>query len=331
MKESILALLAEDGGYLSGEDMSKALGVSRAAVWKAIDALRAEGVSIEAAPRRGYRLAATPDRLTAGTITPCLTSPERAERLICLDTVDSTNNYAKQLAVTGVFADGLAIAANEQTAGRGRLGRGFESPRDKGVYLSLLWKPPLPPAQALHLTARIAVAVCDGIEAAAGIRPGIKWTNDIVLGGKKLAGILTEMAVEGETGALQYVIAGVGVNVNHSPADFSDEVRPLAASLSQALGHPAPRGRLCACLINALDAMYARWLAGDRDDWRRYRENCLTLGREVRLLRGGRAEEAYAEDIDNDFGLIVRHPDGRRETVFSGEVSVRGLFGYNDP
>ncbi len=329
MKEAILALLMRGGAdYISGEAMSEALGVSRAAVWKAIDGLRAEGVAIEALPRRGYRLGATPDRLTRGSIRPYLADPDRP--LICLDTVDSTNNYAKNRTVTGGIAGGTAVVSDEQTGGRGRLGRSFQSPKGKGVYVSVLWKPDIPPVRALNLTACVAVAVCEGIEAATGIKPGIKWTNDLVLKGRKLGGILTEMAVEGETGALQYVVTGIGINANHGPEDFSDEVRPLAISLAEALGHPVERGRLCACLLNALDAMYADWLAGRGDFHARYRENCLTLGKPVKLLRGDRAEDAFAEDIDGDFGLIVRHPDGRRETVNSGEVSVRGLFGYMD-
>lgn len=329
MKDRVLSLLtAQAGQYISGEEMSRQLHVSRAAIWKAIDALRQDGFSIEAATRRGYRLTGGPDLLTEGTIRPHL-SAGRSTPLIVLPTVDSTNNYAKTLAISGSgFADGTAIAADEQTGGRGRLGRRFLSPRGEGVYLTLLWKPDREPAQVVNFTAYVAVAVCDGIEAACGVRPGIKWTNDIVLGHKKLCGILTEMAVEGETGALQYLLTGIGVNANQS--GFSPELHGIATSLALELGHPADRGKLCACLINALDAMYAAWLSGGGDYPQRYRDNCLTLGKPVRLLRGNRVEEAFAEDLDDELGLIVRHPDGRRETVTTGEVSVRGLFGYMD-
>ena len=328
MKQRVLSLLAgAGGGYVSGEAMSAALGVSRAAVWKAAAALREEGYVIEAAPRRGYRLIAGPDRLTAGTILPWLKDPASGDRLICLDTVDSTNNYAKTLAMNG-GADGAVVTADEQTGGRGRLGRSFCSPKGRGVYMTVLYRPPVPPARALDLTACAAVAVCEGVREAAGLLPGIKWTNDIVLEGRKLCGILTEMSLEGETGALEYVIIGIGVNANHRSEDFPPAVRALAVSLYQALGRPVDRGRLCACILNALDGIYAGWLSGGGDHYRRYRENCLTLGKPVRLLRGDRTEEAFAEDIDDSFGLIVRHPDGRRETVTSGEVSVRGLYGY---
>ena len=256
---------------------------------------------------------------------------DRAGRLVCLESVDSTNNYAKALALDPAGDwDGTAVTAEEQTAGRGRLGRSFQSPRGRGVYLTMLWKPPVEPRRALSFTPCAAVAVCRGVEAATGLKPGIKWTNDVVLAGKKLGGILTEMSVDSGSGRLSYLVCGVGVNANQAPEDFSDDVRPIAVSLSQALGRPVDRGRLCACLIRALDAVYADWLAGGGGLWERYRESCLTLGRPVRLLRNGGSEEAFAEDIDRDFGLIVRHPDGRRETVTAGEVSVRGLWGYTD-
>ena len=226
-------------------------------------------------------------------------------------------------------ADGTAVTADEQTGGRGRLGRSFYSPKGKGVYVTMLFRPAIPPARAVNLTACTAVAVCDGIREATGLRPGIKWTNDIVLDGRKVCGILTEMAVEGETGALQYIVSGIGVNANQAPEDFPPDVRDIASSLCQALGQPVARGRLCACVIDAMGDMYESWLSGGGDFLRRYRENCLTTGKAVRILRGGRSEEAFAEDIDDDFGLVVRYPDGRRETLNSGEVSVRGLWGYN--
>ena len=326
VKEAILAMLTESGGrYISGEAMSEALGVSRAAIWKAIDALRADGCVIEATPRRGYRLTAAPNRLTEGTILPHLPA-DRSGKLVCLDSVDSTNNYAKALAMDRAgFVSGTAVIADEQTGGRGRLGRSFQSPRGKGVYLTMLWKSDVSPARALNLTAYAAVAVCDGIEAAVGVRPSIKWTNDIILGGKKLGGILTEMAVEGESGALQYLVCGVGINANHAPEDFSDDIRPIAASLAQELGRPVDRGRLCASVIRAMDRMYADWLSGAGGYWERYRDGCVTLGKPVRLLRGDRTEEAFAEALSPDFGLIVRHPDRTRETVTTGEVSVRGM------
>ncbi len=326
-KEQVLLLLHQAGdNFISGEQMSRQLGVSRTAIWKDIDGLRQDGYQIDSVTRKGYRLCASPNRLTAGDILPFLTRDSAAAPLIVLESVDSTNNYAKHLGM-GCGQDNTAIVANEQTGGRGRLGRSFLSPRDDGIYLTMLYRPPVSPMQAVNLTAWVAVAICDGIEAACGIRPGIKWTNDIVLGNRKLAGILTEMSVEGETGSLQYLVTGIGVNVLQAESDFPEELRPVATSLAME-GHPANRGRLAAELINALDRMYHHWLAGTGDYRQRYRRDCLTLGREVRILRGGTERLAVAIDLDEELGLRVRYPDGQEETITSGEVSVRGMYGY---
>lgn len=328
-KQKILALLKQTEGYLSGGEVSRQLGISRAAVWKAIENLRQEGYTIDSVTNRGYRLVESPDRLTEGEILPDLDTRRVAKRLEVFPVIDSTNNYLKREAQNGL-PDGAAAVADQQTGGRGRLGRSFASPEGKGIYFSLLLRPEVPPAQAVNLTAYVAVAVCDGIEAATGLRPKIKWTNDIIMNDHKVCGILTEMAIEGESGALQYVIPGIGVNVNQSESDWPEELRPIAGSIAQAVGHPVPRGHLAACLLNALDRMYCDWLAGNRRPYlEQYRRDCITLGREVRLVRpGGEERTATAVAVDDQFGLVVRYPDGREETVTSGEVSVRGLYGY---
>ena len=326
-RQKILSLLHQAQDYLSGEEMSKALGISRAAVWKAVDALRQEGYQIDSAPRRGYRLRSAPDLLTAGEITPFLHTSELARPLIVLESVDSTNNYLKQHSAQ--LPHGAAVVADRQTGGRGRLGRRFLSPAGKGVYCSVLLRPRTAPAQAVNLTAWVAVAVCDAIEDAAGVRPGIKWTNDIILGGRKVCGILTEMSIEGESGALQHLVTGIGINVNQGPEDWPEELGDIAGSLAQALGHPVGRGRLAACLLNALERMYHAWLAGDKAPWlERYRRDCVTVGRQVRLIGPGGEENAFALSIDDDFALLVRTGDGKERRVTTGEVSVRGLYGY---
>ena len=267
----------------------------------------------------------TEQALTEEAIRPWLRRKDQP--IICLDTVDSTNNYAKTRAAQGA-PDGTAITAECQTGGRGRLGRSFQSPKGKGLYLTVLYRPHLPPSEAVKLTAYTALAVCAGVQAATGVRPGIKWTNDIVLNGKKLCGILTEM-VTNSRGALDYVIAGLGVNVSHRPEDFSPDVAAMATSLAQELDRPIDRARLCGEILNAMERIRQAWLAGRGDIlWARYQADCLTLGRHVRLLGQEEPREAFAEDIDRDFGLRVRYPDGRQETVTAGEVSVRGLYGY---
>lgn len=326
-RERILSILKQNAGHFcSGEEMSRALGISRAAVSKAVGALRREGYVISAATNRGYRLEESPDRLTAGTIQPWLRTERLGKKLICLDSVDSTNNYLKRLAMEGA-EDGTVVVADEQTAGRGRLGRSFQSPPGAGIYMSFLLRPQVEPARAVNLTACTAVAMCDAVQAACGLRPQIKWTNDVLLSRRKICGILTEMSVEGETGALQYVVVGIGVNVNQALEDFPEDIRHIAGSVAMAAGERVDRGRLTAEIINAMDKMYAGWLEGV---WSvdRYRADCATLGREVRVIRGDTQRVAVAEAVDDDFGLVVRYEDGTRETVVSGEVSVRGLEGY---
>ena len=184
-RERVLSLLRErQGEYLSGEAMSRTLGISRAGVWKAIEGLRQEGYTIASAPNRGYCLKDAPDRLRVGELFGLLSDAKIGSQLLCLDVIDSTNTECKRRAMDGA-PEGLVVTAEEQTGGRGRRGRGFQSPRGKGLYLSALFRPDVEPSQVSDFTAWVAVAVCDGIEACCGIRPQIKWTNDIVLNGNE--------------------------------------------------------------------------------------------------------------------------------------------------
>ena len=179
-----------------------------------------------------------------------------------------------------------------------------------------------------NFTAWVAVAVCDGIEACCGLRPQIKWTNDIILNGKKLVGILTELSLVSETNTLDYLVTGIGVNVNQDPEDFSQEVREMATSLSQALGHPVRRADLAAQIILALDRMYAGYPEDRAEYLKKYRAGCITTGRQVQLITPTARRQAFALEIDDDFNLVVEHYNGKRETISAGEVSVRGMYGY---
>ena len=328
LRDEVLALLkAREGKPLSGEEMSRALGVSRAAVWKAMESLRDEGYVISSAPRRGYALEGSPDRLSAGELAGALAGRRVGRALVCLETVDSTNNEVKRRALAGA-ADGLAVVAEQQTGGRGRRCRSFVSPAGEGLYLSVLLRPRCPLEEVSTLTAWTAVAVCNAVERVCGVRPGIKWPNDVILDGRKLCGILTELELEAETAALRHVVVGVGINLTQTAADFGPEVAPVAVSLAQALGRAPRRAEMAAAVLAALDELYAAFPA-ERAAWlERYRADCLTLGRTVRLLRAGEEEEAFAEAVDDAFALVVRRADGSREAVSSGEVSVRGLLGY---
>lgn len=327
-REKVLSLLLEqEDSYVSGEAMSRALGISRAAVWKAIEALRQEGYTIQSAPNRGYRLEKSPDRVREGELAGPLAGCHVGSKLLCLETVDSTNTECKRQAMAGA-PDGLVVISEEQTGGRGRLGRTFQSPKGCGLYVSALLRPRLEPSQVADFTAWVAVAVCDAIEATCGLRPQIKWTNDIVLHGKKLCGILTELGLESESNALEYLIPGIGINVNHRPEDFTPEVREIATSLAQELGHPVRRSELAANLIRALDQAYAGFPENKQAYLERYRADCLTPGNQVQLITPVSRRQAYAVGIDDEFRLVVEHPDGSREALSAGEVSVRGMYGY---
>ena len=327
-REKVLSLLLEQrDSYVSGEEMSRRLGISRAGVWKAVQALREEGCEIDSVPNRGYRLLSSPDRLREGELAGFLSGCLVGSALACLEVIDSTNTECKRRAVAGA-PEGLVVTAEEQTAGRGRRGRSFQSPRGRGLYLSALLRPRLEPAAVTDMTAWVAVAVCDGIQAACGIRPRIKWTNDLVLNGKKLAGILTELGLEGETNSLDYLIPGVGINVNQRPEDFAPELRDMATSLSMELGHPVRRAQLAAQVILALDRMYAAFPQQKQVYLDKYRAVCLTPGNQVQLITPASRQEARAIAIDDDFRLVVELPDGTRKALSAGEVSVRGMYGY---
>lgn len=235
------------------------------------------------------------------------------------DEVDSTNNVCKTLAAQG--ADNTAVIARRQTAGKGRLGRSFRSP-EGGLYLSVLWRG-CPAGQLLTVTPLAAVAVCRAIQQVCGAVCGIKWCNDVVLAGRKLCGILTESQLRPDGGA-EWLVVGIGVNVAQTtfPADIADTATSLALC-----GYEVDRDALALAILAELDGL--RKALPHPDAWRaEYRARCVNMGKTVRVLRGGEARQARALDIDGEFGLTVAYEDGGRETVRSGEVSVRGLYGY---
>ena len=327
-REKVLALLTEKrGAALSGEAMSRELGISRAAVWKAVEALRQEGYVIASAPNRGYCLQSAPDRLREGELSGPLADCRLGHPLLCFECIDSTNTECKRQAMAGA-PDGLVAVAEEQTGGKGRKGRAFLSPKGKGLYLSALLRPDLPPAEVTDITAWVAVAVCDGIQASCGVRPRIKWTNDLVLNGKKLCGILTEIALEGESHALDYLVPGIGINVSQTPEDFGPELAATATSLSYELGRPVRRADLAVQVIKALDRMYAGFPRNRQEYLDKYRADCLTPGNQVQLVTPNSRREAFAVEIDDQFRLVVEFPDGTRQALSAGEVSVRGMYGY---
>lgn len=251
-----------------------------------------------------------------------------ADRVVMLDTVDSTNNYAKKLAVQGA-PHGTVVLADRQTAGRGRLGRQFDSPAGLGIYCSVILRFDLPPEQLLCLTPVMAEAARRAVLAATGLEAQIKWINDLVLNGRKLCGILTELGASG--GKPDYVVVGIGINCGQQRGDFPPELRDLATSLTQALGAPVDRLAVTAELIRQMQQAADSFPADPAPWLRSYRTHCLTLGKDVQLIRGDTVRYGHADDMDDNGALRVTLADGTRETVFSGEVSVRGLYGYIDP
>ena len=324
VKEALLRALQGRQEPLSGEELSRALGVSRAAVWKAVTALRGEGYIIEALPTKGYRLVDAPDVLRG----PELSDPDRVVgcEVVCLDETDSTNDECKRRAMAGA-PTGLAVTAESQTGGKGRRGRSFQSLKGKGLYLSVLLRPQVPLETVSQLTAWTAVAVCRAIEAVSGVQADIKWPNDVLVEGKKLCGILTELGVEAETGSLSYVVVGMGTNVTQTVADFGPQLRDIATSLAL-LGSAVRRADLARELLTQLDHMNAAFPEGRADYLAQYRRRCVTLGRQVKLVGPEGETPARALDIDENFALKVRLDSGAEETGTSGEVSVRGVLGY---
>lgn len=320
-KQDVLALLEKADAPVSGEQLCKALGVTRAAVWKAIEALRSDGYDIEAATRRGYRLRTKP--LTKQALDEKLKDVSWRERIIVLPEVDSTNNYLKALASSGA-PDGTAVLSVRQTAGRGRRGRSFLS-ESGGLYLSFLLCPKVPASQLLHLTALAGLCVCNAVQQTTGMQAGIKWPNDPVLNGKKLCGILTELSVSLETQEPEYVVIGIGINCNQT--QFPQEL-DMATSLRIEAGRPADVNAIAAALLLELSRMRREFLSRKSDWIAAFSRNCLTVGKDIQILRAGTVRQAKATGIGPDAELLVEYPDGTSGSVSSGEVSVRGLYGY---
>lgn len=248
------------------------------------------------------------------------------QSIIHLDTVESTNTYAKNLAEKGA-PHGTVVIAHRQTGGRGRLGRSFSSPAGLGLYLSVILRPQCAPQALMHLTCAMGVAATEAVEAACGLRPGIKWTNDLVVGQKKLGGILTELRTDPHTQQISYAIVGIGINCLQTEADFPPDVGPIATSLLES-GHPLPPQALGAAVIDGLYRMDERLLTEKEAILAAFAARCVTLGKDISICRGDQIRHARALAIDGDGGLIVQFPDGHRETVSAGEVSIRGMYGY---
>lgn len=319
-KDEVLNVLNDNTDrFVSGAELARRLGVSRTAVWKGIEQLRSDGYEIESVTNKGYRLSSRSDVLSEAGVRRYLRT--EGLRLRVYPTVTSTNTLLKALAAEGE-PEGLVLLAGEQTAGRGRMGRSFYSPAGTGVYMSLLLRPKRLAAEVTGVTACAAVAVAEAIEAVTGRPTEIKWVNDVLLDGKKVCGILTEASMDWESGMMNYLVVGIGVNAVLPAGGFPEELRDLVGAVAPAGEIPDLRCRLAAEILDRMMAYYPRM--EDESVYTAYKRRSLVLGKPVNLLSPGR-EPVPAEvlDIRRDFSLLVRLADGTVKTVNSGEVSVR--------
>ncbi|WNG26040.1 biotin--[acetyl-CoA-carboxylase] ligase [Cystobacter fuscus] len=317
-EEIILGFLVEGrDGFCSGEALSDKLGLSRTAVWKHVESLRGKGYRIDAVPARGYRLVDVPDKLTPLELAPLLSTHHLGQQIHFHESLPSTNVTAFQLAAEGA-EHGEVVVTEQQTAGKGRRGRVWTSPPGVNLYFSAILRPELPPQRASELTLVAAVALAETLrEQDADAR--IKWPNDVQLGGRKVAGILTELSADPDQ--VHFVVLGVGVNLNSGPEDFPPELAETATSLSRVLGRRVNRALFTSSLWGRLEEwMDLHHEVGFEPVRQRWVELSSTLGQEVRV-RTDRAElRGVAEDIDAAGALLVRTPEGRLERVLAGDV-----------
>ena len=319
MKTKILHILkSQSGKYISGEELAQTFGVSRAAVWKAIASLRHDGYNITAATNKGYSLVQSVDILSENGILQNLRPDTKISRVLCFDEIDSTNNYAKKLALSG-SPHGTLIAANHQTSGRGRHGHTFESPAGTGLYMSLILRPRIDAGRFQMITVADAVAVCFALEELCPElkgRLGIKWVNDIYLRGRKIAGILTEAVSSFESGEIESVITGIGINVAMN--EFSEDVSRTAGAVFEGEEPAFKRAELCGRI--------ADWImdfAENLDDPEiiaAYRERSMLTGENITYFKNEVKCSGHVEGIDDTGGLVILNDAGEIETLRSGEV-----------
>lgn len=316
--ELLMLLLANKGTYLSGEDISKKFGITRSAIWKQINALRDIGYVIKSSPRLGYCLDESPDLLLPEEIWSTSDLTVLGSKICYYSITGSTNEDAKKLAREGV-PDGTLVIAEKQHKARGRMGRAWNSP-DGGLWFSVILRPHFVPMDAPKLTIMTAVAVAEAIIQTTGIHAKIKWPNDILTDGKKVCGILTEMSAEMD--AINYVIIGVGINVNND--DFPDELKGIGTSLKQIKGENINRLALLSALLKKLEYYYIKAEnEGFHEVFEKWRSLCINLGKKVNITGKNGSFEGIAIDIDEFGALLVRTENGEVVRVLSGDVSLR--------
>lgn len=318
-RETILSLFSQTPDrFVSGSRISEELGVSRTAVWKHICNLRQAGYQIDAVPSRGYQLQQSPDVLMPEAIQSGLESSVVGSRIICLDETDSTNLQACRLADDNA-AEGLVVIADRQSSGKGRMGRKWESPGGVNLYASILLRPPVLPFEAPKLTFLSAVAVCRAIQYCTGLQPTVKWPNDVLLNGAKVAGLLNEMS--SETDQVHYVVLGIGVNLNMRSEQFPDDLRYPATSLALASGVHVSRLDFTRALLRQIDSLYQVYLArGSAPILSAWSELCDLTGKTVLVDCNEQQIEGVMTGLAEDGALLVRTKTGKMESVYAGDV-----------
>ncbi|WP_033541212.1 biotin--[acetyl-CoA-carboxylase] ligase [Planococcus sp. CAU13] len=314
-------LMEASGAHVSGQELADEFGISRTAVWKHIKELQDKGYEITSVKKKGYMLSGIPDTLEPSAIQPLLKTERLGRTIEWIATCDSTQIIAHQLAQQGV-PDGTAVLAEEQTAGRGRMARKWDSAYGKGIWMSVILRPDVPLHRAPQFTLVAAVAVVRAIEEVTGLRPDIKWPNDILLNGKKCTGILTEL--QSDADGIQALIIGIGLNANQDAGDFSDEVKDIATSLKMEAGQAVSRQQLVRAMLFYLEHYTAIYINEGfgvlKMMWESY---STTIGKPVRARMAKETLEGIAEGITDEGVLQLRTPDGRLHGIYSADIEMR--------
>lgn len=325
MKSEILRILKNSTDYVSGQELCSKFGVSRTAVWKAVNQLKEDGYEIAAVPNKGYQIIGCPDLVSADEVLSQLETKWAGQEIRYYDIVDSTNNKAKRLADEGAV-HGTLVIAERQSNGKGRRGKGWETLSGEAVAMTLIIRPDMPPEKASILTLVMGMAVASACTELFEIPVKIKWPNDVIAGGKKISGILTEMSAE--LHAIHYLVIGAGVNVNIR--EFPEEIRTVATSLYLETGKEQPRAKIIQTCMKYFEQYYERFL--EKQDMsgllNTYQEMLVNMNQKVRVLAPGNEYTGTARGINEKGELLVEKEDGQTEAIFAGEVSVRGVYGY---
>ena len=323
LKSKVLKVLEENKGRtVSGAEIAKTLNLSRTSIWKAINLLRDDGYTINAVTNKGYSLEDNTDIISKEGISLYLNKDFSNVDIYIYKTTSSTNEVAKKLALSGA-KHGTVVISEEQTQGKGRMGRSFYSPANTGIYMSIILRPTLTAMDSVLITTSSSVAICDAIHKVTGIECQIKWINDIYINNKKIGGILTEASTNFESGTIDYLILGIGINFNNPKDDFPDNLKEIAGSLYKGNSNGINRNMLCAEILNNILSIIPK--IKDFDFISEYKKRSIILNQEIMYISGGIYSKGKAIDINNDGSLVIKHDDGSIKILNSGEVSIRRL------